>query len=100
MSNLIAVRRGVHIKRVINDLVIICIKMILLHIVTKKEEYEMLVSEIKSNRAIVCIHDDYIENEPESILNRLNDIVSDSFHRRQCMLQEDLGRDAEINDIN
>ena len=36
MSNLSAVRRGVHIKRVINDLVIICIKVILLHIVIKK----------------------------------------------------------------
>lgn len=46
----------------------------------------MIASQTEHERAVVRIHDEYLEAEAESSLSRLGRIVSDAYRRR--MVQE------------
>jgi len=45
-------------------------------------EGDMIASRTKGERALVRIHDEYCESEPEAWLPRLNKIVTDAYRRR------------------
>ena len=48
----------------------------------------MLVSESKNKDAVVRIYDDYFENEPEQILDKLSEIVSAAYRRIEQQNEE------------
>lgn len=45
-------------------------------------EGDMIASRTEGERALVRIHDEYCESEPEAWLPRLNKIVTDAYRRR------------------
>lgn len=45
-------------------------------------EGDMIASRTEAERALVRIHDEYCESEPEAWLPRLNKIVTDAYRRR------------------
>ena len=56
----------------------------------------MIASQTEHERAVVRIHDEYLEAEAESSLSRLGRIVSDAYRRRMAQEREAHGAVCQV----